>query len=95
MRNLFDSGKLLLLDLASTIFFLIAYLLTKNVPLSVALGMALGIAQIGWQLARKSHIGTMQWLSLCLVVGLGGVTLLTDDPRFVMAKPNPSTALSA
>ncbi len=88
MRNLFDSGKLLLLDLASTIFFLIAYLLTKNVPLSVALGMALGIAQIGWQLARKSHIGTMQWLSLCLVVGLGGVTLLTDDPRFVMAKPS-------
>jgi intracellular septation protein len=88
MKNLFHSGKLLLLDLASTIFFLIAYLLTGNVPLSVALGMALGIAQIGWQLARKSRIETMQWLSLSLVVGLGAVTLITDDPRFVMAKPS-------
>jgi intracellular septation protein A len=88
MKNLFAAGKLLLLDLASTIVFLVLYLLTKNVSLSVALGMALGIAQIGWQFARKSPIDTMQWLSLFLVVGLGTVTLITDDPRFVMIKPS-------
>src|SRR5262249_15532135 len=51
MKNLLHSGKLLLLDLASTILFLIVYLLTHNVPLSVALGMALGIAQISVQFA--------------------------------------------
>ena len=44
MRDLFNAGKLLLLDLASTFFFLIMYLLTKNIPLAVALGIALGFA---------------------------------------------------
>jgi hypothetical protein len=44
MKILFDSGKLLLLDMASTFFFLVLYLLTKNIPLSVLLAMALGAA---------------------------------------------------
>jgi intracellular septation protein len=30
----------------------------------------------------------MQWMSLFLVLGAGTVTLLTDDPRFVMIKPS-------
>ncbi|HLX14891.1 MAG TPA: septation protein IspZ [Bradyrhizobium sp.] len=88
MKSLFDAGKLLLLDLASTFFFLFVYLLTKNIPLSVVLGMALGAVQIGWEFARKKPIDTMQWLSLFLVLGTGTATLLTDDPRFVMIKPS-------
>jgi intracellular septation protein len=48
MKSLFDAGKLPLLDMASTFFFLILYLLTGNVALSVVLGMALGAVQIGW-----------------------------------------------
>jgi intracellular septation protein len=88
MRNLFEAGRLLLLDMAATLFFLALYLLTHNVALSVVLGMALGIAQIGWQLARKKPIDTMQWMSLFLVLGAGTVTLLTHDPRFIMIKPS-------
>jgi len=88
MKNLFEAGKLLLLDMASTFFFLALYLWTNNIPLSVALGVALGIAQIGWQFARKKPIETMEWLSLFLVVGSGAATLLTNDPRFVMIKPS-------
>jgi Intracellular septation protein A len=88
MKNLLEAGKLLLLDMASTLFFLVLYLLTHNVTLSVVLGMALGIAQIGWQLARHKPIDTMQWMSLFLVLGAGTVTLITDDPRFVMIKPS-------
>jgi intracellular septation protein len=87
MKYLVESGKLLLLDLASTLLFLIVYLSTGNVTLAVVLGMALGIAQIGWQFARKKPIDTMQWLSLLLVLGAGAATLITDDPRFVMIKP--------
>ena len=87
MRNLFEAGKLLLLDMAATLFFLVLYLLTHNIPLSVMLGMALGTAQIGWQLVRKQPIDTMQWMSLFLVLGAGTATLLTNDPRFVMIKP--------
>jgi intracellular septation protein len=88
MRTLFDSAKLLLLDMASTFFFLILYLLTKNIPLAVAFGIVLGIGQIGFQLVRKKPIDTMQWLSLFLVVASGSATLLTHDPRFVMIKPS-------
>ncbi|MGO9007879.1 MAG: inner membrane-spanning protein YciB [Beijerinckiaceae bacterium] len=88
MKSLFEAGKLLLLDMASTFFFLVVYLLTKNIPLSVALGVALGVAQIGWELARKRPIDTMQWMSLFLVVGSGAVTLITGDPRIVMVKPS-------
>ncbi len=87
MKNLFDAGKLLLLDMASTLFFLVLYLLTRNVALSVMLGMALGIAQISWQFARNEPIDTMQWMSLFLVLGAGAATLITNDPRFVMIKP--------
>ncbi len=88
MRDLFAAAKLLLLDLASTVFFLVVFLLTKNIPLSVVLGVALGIGQIAFEFVRKQPIDTMQWLSLFLVVGAGTATLITNDPRFVMVKPS-------
>jgi intracellular septation protein len=88
MRNLFAAATALLVDMASTFFFLVIYLVTKNVPLSVVLGMALGVAQIGWQFVFKKPIETMQWMSLFLVLGSGAATLITDDPRFVMVKPS-------
>jgi intracellular septation protein len=87
MRNLLEAGRMLLLDMAATLFFLVLYLLTHNVALSVVFGMALGVAQIGWQLARGKPIDTMQWMSLFLVLGAGTVTLITNDPRFLMIKP--------
>ena len=88
MKNLFEAGKLLLLDMASTFLFLVLFLLTHNITLSVVLGMALGVGQIGWQFARKKPIDTMQWMSLFLVLAAGTTTLLTNDPRFVMIKPS-------
>jgi intracellular septation protein len=88
MKNLFKAGKLLLLDMASTFLFLGVYLLAKNIPLAVVLGVALGVAQIGWEFARKRPIDTMQWMSLFLVVASGAATLLTRDSRFVMIKPS-------
>jgi intracellular septation protein len=88
MKNLLEAGKLLFLDMAATLFFLALYLLTHNLALSVVLGMALGATQIGWQLARRKPVDTMQWMSLFLVLGAGTVTLITNDPRFVMIKPS-------
>ncbi|QQO15819.1 septation protein IspZ [Bradyrhizobium diazoefficiens] len=88
MKNLLEAGKLLLLDMAATLFFLALYLLTHNVTLSVVLGMMLGVAQIGWQFARRKPVDTMQWMSLLLVLGAGTVTLITADPRFLMIKPS-------
>ena len=88
MKNLFHAGKFLLLDMASTLLFLVVYLSTENVALAVGLGIALGFLQIGWQFARRKPIDAMQWLSLFLVVASGSATLLTNDPRFVMIKPS-------
>jgi intracellular septation protein len=88
MKNLFEAGRLLLLDMAATLLFLGLFLLTHNVALSVVLGMALGAVLIGWQLVRRKPIDTMQWMSLFLVLGAGTVTLMTNDPRFVMIKPS-------
>jgi intracellular septation protein len=87
MKHFLDAAKLLIADLASTLLFLALYLATQNLTLSVAAGMALGLAQIGWQFVRSKPIDTMQWLSLFLVLGAGAATLITNDPHFVMLKP--------
>src|SRR5262245_9471458 len=87
MNNLLQSARLLVSDLASTILFLAVLLITKDLILAVLLGVGLGIVQIGWLMARRQRIDTMQWLSIGLVVVAGVATLLTSDPRFVMLKP--------
>ena len=88
MRDLLKGAKLLLLDLASTIFFLVLFLLTHNIVLSVGFAIAVGLAQIGTKIVRGKPIDTMEWLSLFLVIAAGTATLLTDDPRFVLFKPS-------
>ena len=93
MRYFLNAATLLLLDLASTILFLIVFALTNNVRLAVGLGMALGLAQIGTQFARRKPIETMEWLSLFLVMASGAATLLTDNPQFVQFKPSAIYAI--
>jgi intracellular septation protein A len=88
MKNFIHAGKLLLLDMSSTILFLVLFLLTRNIALSVGLGMALGSMQIALQLWRRKPIDTMEWLSLFLVLASGAATLATNNPRFVMFKPS-------
>ena len=88
MKDFLKAARLLLLDLASTLVFLLLFLLTHNTVLSVGLGIAFGATQIGIQLVRGRRIDIMEWLSLFLVVAAGTATLLTHDPRFVLFKPS-------
>jgi intracellular septation protein len=88
MKDFLNAARLLLLDLASTLVFLLLFLLTHNTMLSVGLGIAFGVAQIGVQLVRGKRIDVMEWLSLFLVVAAGTATLLTHNPRFVLFKPS-------
>jgi intracellular septation protein len=88
MRDFLKAAKLLLFDLVSTIFFVVLFLLTHNIVLSVGFGIAVGLAQIGTKFVRGKPIDTMEWLSLFLVIAAGTATLLTDDPRFVLFKPS-------
>jgi intracellular septation protein A len=76
------------MDLASTILFLVVYLATDKLFVAVGLGMALGVAQIGWQVVRRQPIGSLQLLSVVLILASGTATLLTNDATFVMLKPS-------
>jgi intracellular septation protein len=90
MKDFLDAAGLLLFDLASTLVFLLMFLLTHNTMLSIGLGIAFGVAQIGFQFARRSRRrhGVAEPFSLFLVVAAGTATLLTHDPRFVLFKPS-------
>ncbi len=88
MKDLFNAAKGLLSDMASTIAFVILVAATKNVVVAVVAAIALGVAQMAWQLARRQKIDLMQGMSLFLVIVSGIATLLTHDPRFVLVKPS-------
>ena len=74
-------------DFLSTIVFLAIYLATDNVLLATAVAIAGAIGQVIYSRVKGKALGYMTWASLGLVIVLGGATLLTHDPRFVLAKP--------
>jgi intracellular septation protein len=88
MKNLFQAARVLLSDLASTLLFLVVYVLTDNLLLAVGLGMALAVVQIGSEFLRRKPIAALQWISAALVLASGLATFVTNDPLFVMLKPS-------
>jgi intracellular septation protein A len=74
-------------DFLSTILFLAIYLITENVLLATAVAIAGAIAQVIYSRVKGKPLGFMTYASLALVIVLGSATLLTNDPRFVLAKP--------
>lgn len=74
-------------DFLSTIVFLVIYLTTDNVMLATSVAIAGAIAQVIYSRVKGQSLSFMTWASLALVIVLGGATLLTHDPRFVLAKP--------
>jgi intracellular septation protein len=75
-------------DFFSTIVFLAIYLTTDNVLLATGVALAGAIAQVLYSRIKGKPLGYMTWASLALVIVLGTATLLTQDPRFVLAKPS-------
>jgi intracellular septation protein len=75
-------------DFFSTILFLALYFATGNLLLATAVAIAGAIAQVSWSRLRGEQLSFMTYASLALVIVLGSVTLLTNDPRFVLAKPS-------
>jgi intracellular septation protein len=74
-------------DFFSTIVFLAIYLTTDNVLLATAVAIAGAIGQVLYSRVKGKQLGYMTYASLALVIVLGSATLLTHDPRFVLAKP--------
>ena len=74
-------------DFFSTIVFITIYLATDNVLLATGVAIAGAIGQVIYSRIKGKELGYMTWASLALVIVLGSATLLTHDPRFVLAKP--------
>ncbi len=87
MRHALTAGLFLLEDLLSTVFFMVLISVTHDVTLATGAAIVIGMAQVALCWIRRKPVDAMQWLSLGLVVTMGGATLLTHDPRFVMVKP--------
>ena len=85
MQNVFAR---LATDFFSTIVFLVVYLTTDNIVLATSVGIAGAIAQVIHARVKGRELGFMTWASLALVIVLGTATILTRDPRFVLAKPS-------
>ena len=75
-------------DFLSAIVFLVLYLSTGNVVLATSIAIAGAVAQVIYARAKGQPLSFMTYASLGLVIVLGIATLLTNDPRFVLAKPS-------
>ena len=60
---------------------------TGNVLLATGVAIAGAVAQVIYARVKGKPLGFMTYASLALVIVLGSATLLTNDPRFVLAKP--------
>jgi intracellular septation protein len=78
----------LLTDFFSTIVFLVVYFSTDNVALATSVAIAGAVAQVAYARVKGEPLSFMTYASLALVIVLGSATLLTNDPRFVLAKPS-------
>ena len=87
----------LLFDLFPIVLFFVSYSLinagllpiAKQEAIFYATGVAIiaTIAQIIWVYVRHKKVDNMLWVSLGLIVVLGGATILLHDKHFVMWKP--------
>jgi intracellular septation protein A len=75
-------------DFLSTIIFLALYLITDNVVLATSVAIAGAVVQVVHSRLRGRPLSFMTYASVGLVIVLGSATLLTNDPRFVLAKPS-------
>lgn len=85
-----------LFDLSPVIAFFIGYMsgltieswgLNKPIELATALAIAVSILQISWLLIRRKKVEVLQWISLALIVILGGATILLHNATFIFWKP--------
>jgi intracellular septation protein A len=80
--------KQLFADFFSTILFLAIWAATGDIYVATGVAIAGSIGQFALARHQGRTLDVMNWASLGLVLVLGGATILTHDPRFVMVKPS-------
>jgi intracellular septation protein A len=82
------AARELLADFLSAIVFLSVNALTHDVVIATWAGIAVAVGQVGTAWIRRKPTPPLRWLSLVLVVLLGGATIFTADSRFIRWKPS-------
>lgn len=75
-------------DFLSTILFLVVYGVTGDVLIATGAAILTAIAQVVYARVTGNELSFMTYASCGLAIVLGVTTLLTNDPRFVLAKPS-------
>lgn len=88
MSNLLNAIRPLAWDFLSTIIFATLVALHVDVRVATAVAVAAGVAQVLGMRALGRRVELLQWAGLGLTLVFGAASLLTHDPRFVMAKPS-------
>lgn len=88
MRYLLPTVAPIAADLAGTAAFYGLFLLTGDARLAAAIGLAIGLAQMGWHRWRGRVVPTLLLVGVAMTAALNVLTLLTADPRFLLLKPS-------
>lgn len=74
-------------DLFPVVLFFATYWLSRDMFIATGVAIVATTLLVGWTWLRHRKVDTMQWVSLGLIVVLGGATLLLHDKHFIMWKP--------
>ncbi|WP_022653230.1 septation protein A [Aquaspirillum serpens] len=74
-------------DLFPVILFFAAFYLTRDMFIATGVAIVATCLQVGISWLRTRRVETMQWVSLALMLVLGGATLLLHNKAFIMWKP--------
>lgn len=77
----------LLFEFLPIIVFFVAYQFA-GIYVATASAMVVSTLQIIWQWWRHHHVPLMQWVTLVLIIVLGGATLMLHNPLFIKWKPS-------
>ena len=88
MRIFVATARPILADLAGTLAFYLVYLVSGSAPLGAAVGLVIGLGQVGYLVAKRQRPSGLLVVGLALTLGLGGMTFLNHDPRFMLVKPS-------
>lgn len=74
-------------DLFPVLLFFGTYWFSRDMFIATSVAIAATVLQVAIAWLRHRKVETMQWVSLGLIVVLGGATLLLHDKHFIMWKP--------
>lgn len=75
LRQILRSAQLVVSDLSGTLLFALLLAFGVDVLIATIAGIAMALGTVGWTLAQRKEVGSLQWLSLALVLVSGAATL--------------------